>query len=261
MIRGDEPRLALLEGGVTAGGVQRRETEGFDRPPEEPTVTAGEVCQDKQQSAAWSMQKKDDEFHIPAHTRTMKAKNRDQSLSDSRELDGSYDQLTGGSIVTERSAVYDPLCWAANGHSIPMRGVSEREREEPERSWLIDSQHPTGGGNSGEKERVGRTREGGKRRACFPRHKHHHHYHHHLHHSCTKMSQCRKRCKRQLTRVARYFYHFLMGTLTQGRLVVRGTKSLMVPSWDRAACSIQPSRHEDASPRTGTTLRGYAADF
>lgn len=25
----------------------------------------------------------------------MKAKNRDQSLSDSRELDGSYDQLTG----------------------------------------------------------------------------------------------------------------------------------------------------------------------
>ena len=31
------------------------------------------------------------------------------------------------------------------------------------------------------------------------------------------MSQCRKRCKRQLTKVARYFYHFLMGTLTQGR--------------------------------------------
>ncbi|KAF3842115.1 hypothetical protein F7725_024066 [Dissostichus mawsoni] len=59
----------------------------------------------------------------------MKAKNRDQSLSDSRELDGSYDQLTG---------------------------------------------------------------------------------------DCTKMSQCRKRCKRQLTKVARYFYHFLMGTLTQG---------------------------------------------
>lgn len=34
-------------------------------------------------------------FHIPAHTGKMKAKNRDQSLSDSRELDGSYDQLTG----------------------------------------------------------------------------------------------------------------------------------------------------------------------
>lgn len=35
------------------------------------------------------------QFHIPAHTGNMKAKNRDQSLSDSRELDGSYDQLTG----------------------------------------------------------------------------------------------------------------------------------------------------------------------
>ncbi|KAL7383984.1 hypothetical protein ABVT39_021860 [Epinephelus coioides] len=34
------------------------------------------------------------QFHIPAHTGKMKAKNRDQSLSDSRELDGSYDQLT-----------------------------------------------------------------------------------------------------------------------------------------------------------------------
>ncbi|XP_019720189.1 Kv channel-interacting protein 2 isoform X4 [Hippocampus comes] len=29
------------------------------------------------------------------------------------------------------------------------------------------------------------------------------------------MSQCRKRCKRQLTKVARYLYRFLMGTLTQ----------------------------------------------
>lgn len=35
------------------------------------------------------------QLHIPAHTGKMKAKNRDQSLSDSRELDGSYDQLTG----------------------------------------------------------------------------------------------------------------------------------------------------------------------
>ncbi|MED6236353.1 hypothetical protein ATANTOWER_007891, partial [Ataeniobius toweri] len=34
-------------------------------------------------------------FHIPAHSGNMKPKNRDQSLSDSRELDGSYDQLTG----------------------------------------------------------------------------------------------------------------------------------------------------------------------
>ena len=32
------------------------------------------------------------------------------------------------------------------------------------------------------------------------------------------MSHCRKRCKRQLTKVARYFYRFLTGTLTQGRL-------------------------------------------
>ena len=45
-------------------------------------------------------------------------------------------------------------------------------------------------------------------------------------HSCTKMSQCRKRCKRQLTKVARYFYHFLMGTLTQGR----HPKKLPLPS-------------------------------
>ncbi|KAK1792656.1 hypothetical protein P4O66_012586, partial [Electrophorus voltai] len=29
------------------------------------------------------------------------------------------------------------------------------------------------------------------------------------------MSHCRKRCKRQLTKVARYFYRFLTGTLTQ----------------------------------------------
>nr|XP_020457432.1 Kv channel-interacting protein 2 isoform X3 [Monopterus albus] len=35
-----------------------------------------------------------DKIHIPAHTGKMKAKNHDQSLSDSRELDGSYDQLT-----------------------------------------------------------------------------------------------------------------------------------------------------------------------
>lgn len=35
------------------------------------------------------------QFSIPAHAGKMKAKNRDQSLSDSRELDGSYDQLTG----------------------------------------------------------------------------------------------------------------------------------------------------------------------
>lgn len=33
--------------------------------------------------------------HSSAHPGKMKAKNRDQSLSDSRELDGSYDQLTG----------------------------------------------------------------------------------------------------------------------------------------------------------------------
>ncbi|KAL7841856.1 hypothetical protein SRHO_G00255470 [Serrasalmus rhombeus] len=32
------------------------------------------------------------------------------------------------------------------------------------------------------------------------------------------MSHCRKRCKRQLTKVARYFYRFLTGTLTQGLL-------------------------------------------
>ncbi|TSP25423.1 hypothetical protein Baya_9648 [Bagarius yarrelli] len=31
------------------------------------------------------------------------------------------------------------------------------------------------------------------------------------------MSHCRKRCKRQLTKVARFFYRFLTGTLTQGR--------------------------------------------
>ncbi|XP_037638371.1 Kv channel-interacting protein 2 isoform X5 [Sebastes umbrosus] len=40
---------------------------------------------------------KKNRFHIPARahfTGKMKAKNRDQSLSDSRELDGSYDQLT-----------------------------------------------------------------------------------------------------------------------------------------------------------------------
>lgn len=39
-----------------------------------------------------------------------------------------------------------------------------------------------------------------------------------------------------------------------GRLVVRGTKSLTVPNWDGAACSIQPSRHEDNRPRTGDDL-------
>ncbi|KAF3708252.1 hypothetical protein EXN66_Car001426 [Channa argus] len=42
------------------------------------------------------------QFHIPAHTGKMKAKNRDQSLSDSRELDGSYDQLTDRNLSDQR---------------------------------------------------------------------------------------------------------------------------------------------------------------
>ncbi|XP_037638370.1 Kv channel-interacting protein 2 isoform X4 [Sebastes umbrosus] len=47
---------------------------------------------------------KKNRFHIPARahfTGKMKAKNRDQSLSDSRELDGSYDQLTGNPSTSQ----------------------------------------------------------------------------------------------------------------------------------------------------------------
>lgn len=46
-----------------------------------------------------------------------------------------------------------------------------------------------------------------------------------------------------------------------GMPLVRGTKSLMVPNWDRTVCSTQPSRHEEARPRTGMTLRDCAADL
>ncbi|CAB1429170.1 unnamed protein product [Pleuronectes platessa] len=44
------------------------------------------------------------------------------------------------------------------------------------------------------------------------------------------MSQCRKRCRRQLTKVARYFYRFLMGTLTQA------------PSFSPPPCSLSASQ-------------------
>ncbi|KAL7855422.1 hypothetical protein AOLI_G00190260 [Acnodon oligacanthus] len=42
------------------------------------------------------------------------------------------------------------------------------------------------------------------------------------------MSHCRKRCKRQLTKVARYFYRFLTGTLTQ---VAMDTAPALALSW------------------------------
>lgn len=46
-----------------------------------------------------------------------------------------------------------------------------------------------------------------------------------------------------------------------GRPVVRGTKSLTVPNWDGAVRSTQAPMHEEARPRTGTTLRDCAADL
>ncbi|AWP14027.1 putative Kv channel-interacting protein 2-like [Scophthalmus maximus] len=44
----------------------------------------------------------------------MKAKNRDQSLSDSRELDGSYDQLTGEMLMPAKSKI-SKICTVLQG--------------------------------------------------------------------------------------------------------------------------------------------------
>lgn len=84
--------------------------------------------------------------------------------------------------------------------------------QEGRRLCVSDRSHPTGGGRSEEEERARRERRRKRRkrsagaasreceRASWP-----------------TMSHCRKRCKRQLTKVARFFYRFLTGTLTQGR--------------------------------------------
>ena len=56
-------------------------------------------------------------------------------------------------------------------------------------------------------------------------------------HPPATMSQCRKRCRRQLTKVARFFYRFVTGTLTQGRtplsIMSRHVSTAGVVAWPR----------------------------
>ncbi|KAJ3610282.1 hypothetical protein NHX12_022375 [Muraenolepis orangiensis] len=67
------------------------------------------------------------------------------------------------------------------------------------------------------------------------------------------MSQCRKRCRRQLTKLARYFYRFLTGTLTQGRGASAFISSL--PRQELDVCSLVAGccfREQDTNKLNGS---------